>query len=174
LELKLRESWLSSKESSLGKTGIKPRLVSLSQKRLQFPPSQLKLLYKDHKITRPLIEAHTQDTMNFTPLRFVILATLLGLGIIFPIAACSPTPTPISITSSAIYHSAVSTLQALGGRGLAVGSGIISERSILPGIPDLSFLFMLIMGMLMGVIFYFVSWCIPLGCNKVKGKGGGN
>jgi hypothetical protein len=112
--------------------------------------------------------------MDFTPLRFIILTTLLGLGIIFTKAACSPTPTQTPITSSAISHSTASTLQALGDRGFAIGSGIISERSILPGIPDLSFIFMLLMGMLMGIIFFAVSASLNCCFRKYgKGKDGG-
>jgi hypothetical protein len=111
--------------------------------------------------------------MDFTPLRFIILTTLLGLGIIFTKAACSPTPTQTPITSSAISHSTASTLQALGDRGFAIGSGIISERSILPGIPDLSFIAMMFMGAFMGVVFFAVLYCLNLSCNKNKAKGGG-
>jgi 4-hydroxybenzoate polyprenyltransferase len=112
--------------------------------------------------------------MNFTPLPFVILTTLLGLGILFSIAACSPTPTPTPITSSAISHSAASTLQALEDRGFTAGSGIISERSIPPGLPNLSLLFVLFFSLLMGIVFFSVLLCFKCCVNKYfKGNKGG-
>jgi hypothetical protein len=112
--------------------------------------------------------------MNFTPLRFIILITFLGLGVLSSIAACSPTPIPTPITGSAISYSTTSMLQAFEDRGLAAGSGIISERSILPGIPDLSFIAMLVLGMIMGIIFFALGACLNFCFKKyTKPQNGG-